>query len=77
MLDYESPKANLAKVVNMEIEYKCKKQVMPNVWHHNLVVDKNKMVYKENSEIPASPETVIEWVTGGVIFLNDGWIVDC
>ncbi len=61
----------------MAIEYKCKKEVMPNVWHHNLIIDGKKMVYKENSEVPSSPETIINWIKEGIIFPQDGWIVGC
>jgi len=61
----------------MTIDYKCKKEVMPNVWHHNLIIDGKKMVYKENSEVPSSSETIIDWIKDGIIFPQDGWIVDC
>ena len=45
--------------ITIAIEYKCKKEVMPNVWHNNLIID-GKIVKKENSEVPSSLETIID-----------------
>lgn len=61
----------------MTIEYKCKKQVLSNVWHHNLLIDGYKKVFKENSEVPATPNEVIELIKDGIIIPDDGWVVDC
>jgi len=61
----------------MNIKNKCKVQVMPNVWHHNLIINSINKVYKEVSEVPSEKEDVIMLIKDGIAIPEDGWIVNC
>jgi hypothetical protein len=61
----------------MEIEYKCKIEVLSNVWHHNLLIDKKKMHLKENSEVPMSEKEVIDGILSGILYPQKFWLFEC
>jgi len=61
----------------MTVMYKCKIEVLPNLWHHNVLVDDAEMRVIENSEVPMSEEEVIEGIKSQVLVTTDGWVVKC
>jgi len=61
----------------MEISYACQIEVLPNIWHHNLFIDKVKMHIKENSEVPMTEKEVIEGIRIGILIPEKEWKVKC
>ena len=61
----------------MEVEYKCVKEVLPNLWHHNVIVDGVKSHVIESSVVPMPEEDVIMGIKDGILTTTDTWVVKC
>ena len=59
------------------IEFVCKIEVLPNVWHHNVLVDGARARVIENTDTPMSPTDVVQGIRDGILATTDGWVRDC
>jgi hypothetical protein len=62
----------------MDLKYKCLRETpVLNVWHHNVLVDNQKMHVVENTDVPDSAKNIITLIRDGILIPTDGWLTDC
>jgi len=61
----------------MTVIYKCVTEPLPNIFHHNVLIDDAKARYIESSTVPASPDDVISGIKDGILTTTPGWVTDC
>ena len=54
-----------------------RKEVLPNLWHHNVIVDVVKSHVIESSVVPMPEEDVIMGIKDGILTTTDTWVVKC